>query len=166
MTVFTAAARNTDRELWREREGDYYSPSIHVTQGGGIGIDVGGNVVVKPLREWHKLAASELAWKIMYTQESRYASLPTSEREVALQKALENTTADQIKAEDEVERLRLENDRLRNLIEEASDLCRSAYQIAERKGKSTTWPEFTARLGAALGKQHQFLKMQSKGGKS
>lgn len=50
------ACANTDRELWRETEGDYYSPSIHVTEGGGIGIDVGGTVIVKPLREWHRAA--------------------------------------------------------------------------------------------------------------
>jgi hypothetical protein len=153
------AARNTDRELWRENPGDYYSPSIHVTEGGGIGFDVGGNVVVKPLREWHRLAASELAWKIMAKQEARYANLPTSEREASLQKALESTTADQIKAEDEVERLRLENGHLRDVLEQANDMCRSAYQIAERRGKNTAWPEFMAKLGAALSNQHQTLKV-------
>jgi hypothetical protein len=47
---------NTDRELWRETEGDYYAPSIHVTEHGGIGINVGGTVVVRPIREWHALA--------------------------------------------------------------------------------------------------------------
>lgn len=53
---------NTDRELWREQseaDGDpdnYYAPSIHVTASGGIGINVGGSVIVLPLREWHKLA--------------------------------------------------------------------------------------------------------------
>jgi hypothetical protein len=47
---------NTDREIWREREGDYYADSIHVTEEGNIGIDCGGYVYVKPIREWHKLA--------------------------------------------------------------------------------------------------------------
>ena len=51
------AQQNTDRELWREREGDYYANSIHVTENGGIGINCGGYVIVKPLREWHRLAA-------------------------------------------------------------------------------------------------------------
>lgn len=46
-------AENTDRELWRESD-DYYAPSIHVTVGGGIGINVGGLVIVRPLREWHE----------------------------------------------------------------------------------------------------------------
>lgn len=51
-----AACKNTDVEIWREREGDFYSPSIHVTEGGGIGLDVGGHVIVKPIRDWHNLA--------------------------------------------------------------------------------------------------------------
>ena len=44
--------QNTDREIWRETDGD----SIHVTQSGGIGINCGGSVVTMPIREWHKLA--------------------------------------------------------------------------------------------------------------
>jgi hypothetical protein len=48
--------KNTDRELWRETD-DYYAPSIHVTLGGGIGINVGGTVYVMPLRDWHALPA-------------------------------------------------------------------------------------------------------------
>ena len=51
-----AAASNTDRELWREREGDYYADSIHVTEGGGIGMNCGGMVIVMPIRNWHALA--------------------------------------------------------------------------------------------------------------
>lgn len=50
-------AQNTDRELWRERPDDYYADSVHVTAAGGIGINCGGTVIVKPLREWHCLAA-------------------------------------------------------------------------------------------------------------
>lgn len=48
-------AKNPDRELWREPPGDYYAPRLFVTEGGGIGIDVGGFVVVKPIRDWHAL---------------------------------------------------------------------------------------------------------------
>jgi len=51
------ACQNTDRELWREREGDYYADSIHVTEQGGIGINCGGHVLVRTLREWHGLEA-------------------------------------------------------------------------------------------------------------
>lgn len=48
--------KNTDREIWREIESDYYSASIHVTEQGHIGINVGGCVAVMPINEWHKLA--------------------------------------------------------------------------------------------------------------
>ena len=44
---------NTDRELWRDGDGDYYADSIHVTESGGIGINVGGCVLVAPVRMWH-----------------------------------------------------------------------------------------------------------------
>jgi len=57
------AYANTDRELWREGNPEssmsYYEPSIHVTEQGGIGINVGGLVFVKTLREWHALAEAE-----------------------------------------------------------------------------------------------------------
>jgi hypothetical protein len=56
-----SACKNTDRELWRgpdEDNGSYYADSIHLTEDGGIGINVGGHVIVKPLREWHALAQS------------------------------------------------------------------------------------------------------------
>jgi hypothetical protein len=55
------ACVNTNRELWREVEGDYYAPSVFVTAGGGIGIDVGGMVYVKPVRDWHALASAPSA---------------------------------------------------------------------------------------------------------
>jgi hypothetical protein len=48
-------ALNTDRELWREKPGDYYSDSIHVTEGGGIGLNCDGCVIVMPIRKWHAL---------------------------------------------------------------------------------------------------------------
>ena len=47
---------NTDREIWRERECDYYSDSIHITELGAVGINCGGYIIVKPIREWHRLA--------------------------------------------------------------------------------------------------------------
>jgi hypothetical protein len=52
-------AENTDRELWRgpdEGNGSYYADSVHVTKGGGIGIDCGGCVIVKTPRGWHEAA--------------------------------------------------------------------------------------------------------------
>ena len=46
---------NTDKEIWRERPGDYYSPSIHVTEHGGIGINFHGHVIVAPVKTWYEL---------------------------------------------------------------------------------------------------------------
>jgi hypothetical protein len=63
--------KNTDRQLWREVKDDYYAPSIFVTEAGGIGIDVGGYVIVKPLREWHKLAAPNGAPSILDLERTR-----------------------------------------------------------------------------------------------
>ena len=50
--------QNTDKELYREIEGDYYSPSLHVTTDGLIGINVGGSIHVMRLRDWHERAES------------------------------------------------------------------------------------------------------------
>lgn len=51
------ARENTDRHLWPQvtEFGQPYE-AIFVTKDGGIGINVQGNVIVKPLREWHRLA--------------------------------------------------------------------------------------------------------------
>lgn len=54
----TQAVENTDREIWRGPDlgnGDYYADSVHVTQGGGIGMNVGGHVIVMRPREWHSV---------------------------------------------------------------------------------------------------------------
>ena len=61
MTEPSAPIANTDREIWRSPDnGGFYADSIHVTQGGGIGINCGGHVIVKPLRDWHALALAAL----------------------------------------------------------------------------------------------------------
>jgi hypothetical protein len=48
------SAKNTDREIWRKVSDDYYSPSIHVTFDGRIGINVGGRVIVATIEKWHR----------------------------------------------------------------------------------------------------------------
>lgn len=53
---------NTDRDLWQEREGDVYSARVFLTKGGGIGMDVGGLCIVKPIRDWHALAKPGVPW--------------------------------------------------------------------------------------------------------
>lgn len=55
--------KNEDVEIWRKIPGDYYSPSIHVTKSDGIGINVGGLVIVKPIEEWMRLATEKITPK-------------------------------------------------------------------------------------------------------
>jgi hypothetical protein len=99
------AGQNTDRELWREREGDYYADSIHVTKGGGIGIDCGGSVIVMPLRKWHDMALRAEAAEALHRQEfSEHvltkAAMERSESALALEKQKREA------AEKDAERLR------------------------------------------------------------
>lgn len=54
------AKQNTDREIYRVQEGDYYADSIHVTEGGGIRFNCGGTVIVMPLRKWHEIANAHM----------------------------------------------------------------------------------------------------------
>ena len=57
-------AKNTDIEIWRGESwaagsdpDRYYADSIFVTADGkGIGLNCGGHVIVKPIREWFALA--------------------------------------------------------------------------------------------------------------
>ena len=56
----TGPMANTDREIWRELPDDFYSPSIHVTEHGDIGINVGGHVIVAPVKIWHDLGEKHL----------------------------------------------------------------------------------------------------------
>jgi hypothetical protein len=65
------AALNTDREIWREREGDYYADSIHVTAQGGIGINCGGLVIVKSLRDWHRLESELSSQKVLFDEHTK-----------------------------------------------------------------------------------------------
>ncbi|WP_139247696.1 hypothetical protein [Hyphomicrobium sp. CS1GBMeth3] len=47
---------NTDRHLWPDVSEHADADSIHVTKDGGIGINVGGHVIVMPLRMWFSAA--------------------------------------------------------------------------------------------------------------
>lgn len=49
-------AHNTDWHLWPIVSDDPFAPKMHVTALGAIGINVGGHVIVKSMREWHDLA--------------------------------------------------------------------------------------------------------------
>jgi hypothetical protein len=59
------AAKNTDKEIWRGKSraecGDddrYYADSLFIPESDveALGINCGGHVIVKPIREWHRLA--------------------------------------------------------------------------------------------------------------
>jgi hypothetical protein len=56
MTDENHQAQNTDKLIWREHPGDFYSDAIYVTQHGEIAIDCGGMVFCLPVRGWHQLA--------------------------------------------------------------------------------------------------------------
>ncbi len=47
--------------------------------------------------------------------------------------------------------------KLRYSLADANDLCRSAFQIAERGGAETDWPKFRAQLSASLARQHDVM---------
>ena len=52
------ACKNTDKQIWVKEGAEIdegYLPSIYVTEGGHIGIKVGGTVIVKSVEDWHKL---------------------------------------------------------------------------------------------------------------
>ena len=63
LTKMNECCINTDKHLWRKIEEDYYSPSIHVTEDGNIGINVGGHVIIKSIEEWFKLGNNGEALK-------------------------------------------------------------------------------------------------------
>ena len=48
------ASKNTDIELFQEEEGNYYSPSAHMTDRRELGINVADDVIVASLEDWHK----------------------------------------------------------------------------------------------------------------
>jgi hypothetical protein len=58
------ACENTDIEIWRgpdEGGGDFYADSLFITKKGALGINCGGSVYVKPIREWHRLAGGPIS---------------------------------------------------------------------------------------------------------
>jgi len=50
------SCKNTDKNLFEEIDGEYYSPSCFMTEDRTLGINVGGFVIVKTLRDWFELA--------------------------------------------------------------------------------------------------------------
>ena len=67
-------AKNTFREIWREREDDFYADSIFVTDNGAIGINCGGFVIIRTLQDWHRMAMENI--KQEQEQENNNESIP------------------------------------------------------------------------------------------
>jgi len=60
MTDEHQGCENTDRLIYSQERGDDYSlDTLHVTKDGALGINCGGYVIVKPIREWFRLATLE-----------------------------------------------------------------------------------------------------------
>lgn len=52
--------------------------------------------------------------------------------------------------------------RLTRTLEEANQMCRSAFQIAEREGAETNWNAFREGMRVTLENQHAILHPKSK----
>jgi len=62
--MIDSGGKNTDIEIWRGVEEDFYSPSIHVTEQGEIGINVAGTVLVASVEEWHSAGLESFGTKM------------------------------------------------------------------------------------------------------
>jgi hypothetical protein len=49
-------SKNTDREIWRLKPGNYYSTSVFITKDNQVGINSGGTVYVMTPEEWIRRA--------------------------------------------------------------------------------------------------------------
>ena len=47
--------------------------------------------------------------------------------------------------------------KLREALKDANDMCRSAWQIAERRGRQTGWDGYILRLRESLVRQHAVM---------
>lgn len=62
----TKACQNTDKELWRTVEGDYYSKhNLYLTESGGLTLCEVGTCVTRSPEEWFKLATGGKSWNEM-----------------------------------------------------------------------------------------------------
>ena len=84
--IIAGCCKNTDTEIWRKIPGDYYSPSILVTDNGAIGISAHGMTYVRTIERWHKLARIgaliEEILKIENTDEEVFAPADGLDREM------------------------------------------------------------------------------------
>ena len=117
---------NTDVEIWRgppDENGDtFYSPSIHVTEKGRIGINVGGTVLVKSVEDWHAAArrCNELEVQLAETEDSVVKAIGLHQTVVAerdkWQKLNGQMLQDQHKLEGKLLKLEAERNELKEII--------------------------------------------------
>ena len=84
----------------------------------------------KVKREIERLRASETAWKLIAKHNDRWNALPQTEKEAALQKALESEVADGCAMTAEIERLTAEIKQCSVELEEAGRLLVMRYPRA------------------------------------
>lgn len=70
---------NTDRELWRKSD-DVFAPSIFVTKGGCIGINVGGTVIVSTIEGWHETLSEKLPFEKMGFTQGAFGMIAPEDR--------------------------------------------------------------------------------------
>lgn len=61
MNELPNVCKNTDIHLWKKDPENHFSPSVHATENGGIGINVGGHVIVMSVEKWHELGCLRVA---------------------------------------------------------------------------------------------------------
>lgn len=49
---------NADKLVWQKDPLDPNSPSVHMTEGGGLGLTVSGRTIVLPVEVWHSMATT------------------------------------------------------------------------------------------------------------
>lgn len=146
------AVENTDREIWRgpdEGNGDYYADSLHVTKDGALGINCGGSVYVKTIREWHRLAVNTIPGAAMAEPATVAADLDGGDARP--NRKLDSSDRGHFHAADLVERLRnpmwahgniafespqLEQEENLAAMKEAADLIEHLSTLAQSAGNS------------------------------
>jgi len=140
---------NTDRELWRERPGDYYADSIHVTEQGAIGVNVGGHVIVLPVRDWHRRAemVEHLVTRATRLEETNVEVVQKyDEAEAALRDARQRETQEEAARREDLADLEI-------ALQRAEKAEAALAAAAEREAE---WKKYaTHKLGCAVGKMVQ-----------
>jgi hypothetical protein len=130
--IMDKPVENTDTHLFYEDHSDEgYSPSCHMTKDRKLGIQVGGHVIVMPLRSWHHLQKEkEELERQMYSPNMSKAlqikKLQKENEELQNKIKVMEETCTQVAFDEAVNEYNLEkeNEELRELLEKAVDNIR------------------------------------------